>query len=424
LPVVGHRSSLLFVQEESLPSETMSVWKFGGNRLVPLTPELVRESNFPPETTEPPVELDISCRVWNLSSLQALGELLPKDLSSLKIFKFDDIIAGLQTEDGLASLAWLGENMAQLAPNLTTLDFHQNATGLRGVMALKPLLQLRHLHSIDASNNGMSKEIMQAFNELLFNRANLQCLKLGRNQAGPGGGVAVRELITACTQLREFWYDGCRALSAGTEAVLEGLIAMGKSHLEDLNLHDCTVKESLLLPALANAPNLRYLNLSSCEIDVLQEADILDLLKTYSLVKLDLSYHDEWVEDGNLSLLISYLKDAPKVLQDFSIEGCSLGDEGLVELLEALALHPITRLNLESNGLEDARAFCEQPLLQLQVLILKDNIDLTGLPELRASYPLAEIIVDEDQQEQLDAAVATQDDSADDLADLFAGVAV
>jgi hypothetical protein len=403
----------------------MSVWKFGGDRMVPLTPELVQASDFPPTTEEPPVELDISCRVWNLASLQALGERLPEDLSSLQIFKFDDIIAGLMTEDGLASLAWLGENMARRAPNLTTLDFHQNATGVRGIHALKPLLQLPHIHSIDASNNGMGKETMQAFHELLVNRANLQCLKLGRNQAGPGGGTAVGQLIRDCVRLRTFWYDGCRGLAAGTEAVLQGLAAMDRSHLEDLNLYDNTVKEAPLVPALADAPRLRYLNLCSCEIDVGQQADILALLENYSLEKLDLSYHDEWMEDGNLSLLISYLKNAPKVLQDFAIEGCTIGDEGLVELLGALALHPITRLNLENNSLEDATAFCEQPLPQLQVLILKDNMDLTGLPELRDSYPSVTIIVDEDQEEQLvPASVATPDEGVDELANQLAGVSV
>jgi Ran GTPase-activating protein (RanGAP) involved in mRNA processing and transport len=388
--------------------------------------------------------LNLSCRQWPLESLQVLKPLLTEIASQVIILKIDDIIAGLPTDDGLASLGFLAELFAGSDIKIQEMDLSDNALGTRGVKVLKPVLQCQSLSRLYLHNCGLSAEVSQTLLDMLQpNAAHLTALGLGRNQMGPAGAAAVSKLLAACINLESFYYAGTRPLAEGTGHICQGLAAMTKaiaashqtSQLQILDLDDCTFRSGddvsdpcvALIECLEASPKLTKLILRDGELQVAGLQRVLAaLLKAgVRLQVLDLGAIGEMGVDGAAAVNSYFSSNAAvaRQLQEFAFDTNELTDEGLADLMAPFTATEcqLQKLNLAENELTGAgiRVLLDNPVKSLKEINLADNPDipLQLANKLQAMYTT--VLVEEDLEEGEDE--EEEDADVDAIADQLAG---
>jgi Ran GTPase-activating protein (RanGAP) involved in mRNA processing and transport len=403
--------------------------------------------------------LNLSCRQWPLESLQVLSPVLEKIAAQVVILKIDDIIAGLETDDGLASLTFL----ATMFSNSTTsdnksscmqeIDLSDNALGTRGAVVLKPLLQLQSLQRLYFNNCGLSAE---SFSETLLpilqmNAPQLTALGIGRNQLGPAGAAHIGQLLQNCVKLESFSYAGSRPQVEGTRDLCQGLAAMTVAataasnsttpvcSLQILDLDDCTFRSGdeaedpcvALCQCLQASPALRKLVLRDGELQVTGLQRVLDSVQQAGarLQVLDLGATGTMGEEG-AAVLRAYLQGtsakagAARHLQELSFDTNELTDAGLSSLVAPFTAREccLRKLNLAESELEAAgvRLLLDNPIPTLQELNLTDNPDipLQLAVQLKAMYPV--VLVEDDLEEGEDDDEDEEED-VDAIADQLAG---
>jgi Ran GTPase-activating protein (RanGAP) involved in mRNA processing and transport len=390
--------------------------------------------------------LDLSCRQWPLESLQVLTSVLQEIADQVVILKIDDIIAGLVTEDGLASLAFLA-NIFSSQPEksqIREIDLSDNALGTRGAIELAPLLQLKTLQRLYFVNCGLSAE---SFSDtllpiLMMHAPNLTALGLGRNQLGPEGAEHVGSLLTKCIQLESFSYAGSRPQVEGTRHICQGLAAMTVAataaansakptcSLQVLDLNDCTFRSGdedddpclALCQCLQGSPALRELVLRDGELQVSGLKRVLQAVQSAGarLQILDLGATGEMGEEG-AAVLQTYLEGAARHLQELSFDTNELTDAGLADLVAPFTANEciLRKLNLAENELEAAgvRVLLDNPITTLQELNLKDNLEipLQLAVKLQAMYPVVLVEDDLEEDEDLEDEADEDEDDVDAL---------
>lgn len=374
---------------------TPLIWKLSGNRSeVPL--EEVEDLEFPEDSS--PHEIDISCRVWRASVLQAIPFPVER-MASAKILKADDITATLETEVGLETLGYVASFFSTHSPGLEQVDLKDNAVGTRGIEALQPLFTLKNLTHLNLKNTGIAEADALKLKEIL-NTESLLSLDFSRNNIGPEGARHFGELISRCTNLQSFSYAGTRDRSEGIVHVCAGL--SGLHHIVHLNLEDCNVGNADLTPCLRNSTKLEYLNLDGNGIGLEKLAEILGALESSSLVYLNLSGNEEFGSEGG-ELLKAFLQNAPRTLRTLKLDSCFLGSDGVRALIEGLRDgHMVEELDLGANDIEDTAMFLP-PLKGLKTLNLQDNFDMIDFERVATELVASSIKfdVDEDVLEEL-----------------------
>ena len=361
-------------------------------------------------------KLDLSGRSWPLQSLEVFTDFFKRIASTIEILKMDDIIAGLLTDDGLATLEFLAR-MFQDSP-IQELNLNDNALGTRGADVLKPLLVNKTLKSLYLNNCGLSQEVGASFLELLKPAASrLTALSLGRNQMGPRGARLVGQLIASCTQLEYFSYAGSRPLVRGTLDLAQGLAQMVQqcnSSLRYLDLNDCNFNSGeddnnpihALCRALEKCPKLSYLVLRDGGLGPEGLKLVLEALKTSGagLRHLDLGAIEAGPE-GAQALGTFIAESQLLTLQELIFDTNELGNEGVASLVKPFGASNaiLQKLDLESNELEGlgTRALIDNEIESLQELKLSDNMDIPlGLArQLQAMYP-KKVTFDDDLEEE------------------------
>jgi Ran GTPase-activating protein (RanGAP) involved in mRNA processing and transport len=387
--------------------------------------------------------LNLSCRQWPLESLQVLAPVLQQICSQVVILKVDDIIAGLETDDGLATLGFLATIFSTPSTDasdkscIKEIDLSDNALGTRGAVVLKPLLQLASLQRLYFSNCGLSAE---SFSETLLpilqmNALHWTALGLGRNQLGPTGAEQVGSLLEDCVNLESFAYAGTRPLVEGTGHICKGLAAMtvaGGSSLQMLDLDDCTFRSGdddtdpclALCQCLQASPALRKLVLRDGELQVAGLQRVLKAVQQAGarLQILDLGAVGEMAEEG-AAVLLAYLETtgAARYLQELSFDTNELTDAGVADLVAPFTAHEccLRKLNLAENELEAAgiRVLLDNPIKTLKELNLADNPDipLQLAVLLQAMYPDAVKVEADLEEGDLDEGEEEEDDEDDDV---------
>jgi Ran GTPase-activating protein (RanGAP) involved in mRNA processing and transport len=395
--------------------------------------------------------LDLSCRQWPLESLQVLTSVLQEIADQVVILKIDDVIAGLVTEDGLASLAFLANifssqpsDSSKSKSQIREIDLSDNALGTRGAVELAPLLQLQTLQRLYFVNCGLSAE---SFSDtllpiLMMNAPNLTALGLGRNQLGPVGAEHVGSLLKKCIKLESFSYAGSRPQVEGTRHICQGLAAMTVAataaansakptcSLQVLDLNDCTFRSGdedddpclALCQCLQGSPALHELVLRDGELQVSGLKRVLQAVQSAGarLQILDLGATGEMGEEG-AAVLQTYLEGAARHLQELSFDTNELTDAGLADLVAPFTANEciLRKLNLAENELEAAgvRVLLDNPITTLQELNLKDNLEipLQLAVKLQAMYPVVLVEDDLEEDEDLEDEADEDEDDVDAL---------
>lgn len=189
--------------------------------------------------------LDVSGRQWTVSALEAISELLDEIAETIVIGKFNDMIAGLETVEGLATLAYLND-IFQTAPRLRELCLNDNALGTRGVAALRSLLSIG-IERLNLVNTGIAEADAATLADIV-DPTRLKAFAAGRNQMGAKGAHYIGSLLARRTSLEHFSYVGSQPLSEGTAALCTGLADMSStnSSLMVLNLTDMSILSNRL----------------------------------------------------------------------------------------------------------------------------------------------------------------------------------
>jgi len=366
-------------------------------------------------------KLDLSCRAWRRESLEILRPFISGIANRVVILKVDDVIASLETEDGLDSLSFFPEVFAGNRNCIQELDLDDNALGIRAIEILKPLLAGPKLETLKLSNCGLSLAVGQVLHDTLLPVADsLKELDLSRNQIGADGAEHVGRLLSNCPNLECFKYAGSRPLSEGTGLICKGLAAASDlgSQFQYLDLNDChtTDDEAVqnLCSVLKNSPGLETLILKDCSLDYDGVQAVLTALQESGCNLHDIYLGGNDMDDEDVAqALANYLQELSSRGDDcqlslLDLECCELGDEGTVQVVEALTSgglsNKLLQLNLETNeiGTAGARSLLNPVFgAQLKAINLKDNMDipLQLATRLKKVYGEEKILVDDDLEE-------------------------
>lgn len=251
------------------------------------------------------VGIDISCLSWTQAAFAIIKAFLVEVAGTIKYANLADIIASLDTDEGLAVIEQVVE-VFQNSP-LVDLDLSDNALGLRGMERIKPLLAGKPLQRLYLSNNGLSAESMVHLRECVEAQditmgRSLQVLVLDRNCNGTGGAEEAGKMLPMCN-LKYFSYLGCR-IQKGTLALAKGLQKMAESNanpaLVRLDIDDGNFGEEEepayvpLAGALKLCRGLQRLNLTDAKLEIEGLELLLDALTAagVSLTHLGLG---EWI---------------------------------------------------------------------------------------------------------------------------------
>ena len=364
-------------------------------------------------------KLDLSCRPWPVSSLDVLRPYLEdRVVPTIESLKIDDVIAGLVTDDGLATLQWFGTVFGDESSHLVRLNVDQNALGTRGVANLLPLLHA-NMKEVTMETCGLAEEVVDAILPRLMPQqqqttSSLQVLALGENMIGPEGARKFAKLISKCTGLEVFKYNGCRPQEEGTLPICQALAdATAESTsspppMRILNLCDCTVQNGddenhpiyPLCEALARYKNLEELNLRDCEIQPAGLGMVLDALEqsNATLRSLDLSGNELEVEGSKR--LATFLSQQPQ-LEKLWLDTNELGTEGFEHIVPFLrGARNLKVLDLQDNEIDrdGALRLLEIPRLEhLEELLLRENeLSVGTAARIKEMYPFAEMNDDDD----------------------------
>jgi Ran GTPase-activating protein (RanGAP) involved in mRNA processing and transport len=241
------------------------------------------------ETGEVVESVDLSCRQWNQDALDVIEPFLKSIAETVHTVKFDDIIAGLMTDEGLSVTEKLADVF--LTSKLTFVDLSDNAMGPRGLGRVGSLFASSHVESLFLNNCGLGEASMTQLTEYLTAddgriARSLRWLELDRNMIGVGGAKEVGKFLPMCTNLEHFSYNGCRPSKEGTAYICQGLydlsLALPEVALTYISLEDCSFGDGsddedgiiTFTKGLKHCVNLKYLNMRDGAI----EADGMDLL--------------------------------------------------------------------------------------------------------------------------------------------------
>jgi Ran GTPase-activating protein (RanGAP) involved in mRNA processing and transport len=373
--------------------------------------------------------LNLSRRPWPLESLYVFTFVLEAIASQVVIFKLDNIITDLKTDDGLASLAFLANMFSSNFTDkscIQEIDLSDNALGTRGVVVLKPLLRWNSLQRLYFNNCELSAE---SFSETLLpilhmNAPNWTALNLGCNQLGPASAGQVGQLLERCIHLESFIYAGNRPQAEGTRHICQGLADMTVAataaansqtpmcSLQILDLSACTFRSGdedvgsclALCQCLRASPALRKLVLRNVKLEVAGLQRVLHSVQLSGarLSFLNLGATGTMGEEG-AAILQAYLEGssgngassgAARHLQELSFDSNKLTDAGLADLVAPFTAKEccLRKLNLANNELEAAgvRILLDNSIPTLQELNLWNNPDIPiqQVIKLQAMYPL------------------------------------
>mmetsp|Transcript_93 Transcript_93/g.188 ORF Transcript_93/g.188 Transcript_93/m.188 type:complete len:436 (-) Transcript_93:122-1429(-) len=395
-------------------------------------------------------KIDVSCRAWPLECLLKLETALSRAAPTVQILQIDDIIASLPTDDGFASLGFFNRIFPPSAsPKIHTIDLSDNALGTRALLHIPDLLARPGLERLRLTNCGMSKEVAEALATMLMaNASELKELRLGRNQMHKEGAASIATLLTQCTRLEQFGYDGSRPLREGTVSLVNGLQALvekmgGTSSLVELDLNDCFFgsgeedEDALptLLQVIRASPHLTKLIVKDGGLELTGfEALVEALVDSGAQLKyLDVGALD--LEEDGATALAEYIRDHLKEsLVELHAETNTLEDAGVQTLLDILVECPNLRvLDLTENLLEadGFQALVDNRIPSLQKLVIKENmeedIDDDVVETIRGMYSIV-LVADDDREETTAVTTApdgeVKDGSVDDLAGALGAVKI
>lgn len=233
------------------------------------------------EAADGVVKVDISCRAWSQQAFDVIKPFLKEVAKTVEYVNFADVIASLDTDEGLSVTKDLSATFEEA--DLRCIELSDNAMGPRGLGRVESMFLNSHLQSLYLGNCGLSAESMIFLKDYVLADDKriarvLTDLVLDRNMMGPAGAKVVGEILPHCKKLQYFSYLGSRPGPQGALSLARGLEDLSKEvespELVKLEIDDATFggddddddDEAAAYVHLANAlkrtQKLRHLNLT------------------------------------------------------------------------------------------------------------------------------------------------------------------
>lgn len=269
-----------------------------------------------------------------------------KTFPSVRIADLSDIIAGRPEEEALKTLTVICNSFSNLEL-LTEVNLSENALGVKGINACRPVLTGKNIEKLYLCNNGLSAESCSLVTEILLEGGcpgNLKVLHFYNNMSGSAGGVAVANLLHACKasggRLEDFRFSATRSGNEGCLAIAMAL--QGLSRITHIDLSDTTfgLEAAIALAhALTLQSGLKHLNLRDAGLTGAGVIAILNSLSTLpvkpALEFLDISGNDiseEEMADVGAAIAGGFAG----TLQELYLDDNEIASEGAVALCTAL----------------------------------------------------------------------------------------
>ena len=393
--------------------------------------------------------LDLQCLVYEPQGAHVICSFLKEKVSKVRVAHLNDIIATLETTDGLAVLRKFNDLLKDSPLEEVILD--DNALGTRGVTECSDILSRPTLTKISLQNVGLPAESMTDLKEALTKECdtesngnmhmqtnqkqtcvcdNLKEAWFYNNMSGEGGAKEQGKILERCRNLKLWRYVGCRAGEQGTHYLAQGLLEMSNhwNGLEQLMLEASvgSTKDDplgVMCQALAKLTSLTHITLYDCSLEHSGTKMVLQSLQHIEnqLVKLNLSQNE--ITALTINKLVPFVKNNISTLRVLNLESnemTSIGVERLMEgIREADSDVALEELLLTDNiiGTRGAEALiaARDCMPNLKKLALDDN----GIPDdvvdlLRESYGEVIVPFSEDYSFEYDMDDDIDDEEEDD----------
>ena len=350
--------------------------------------------------------LDIQCLVYEPQGASVICDFLCDKVQNLRVALLNDIIATLETIDGLDVLAQFN-NLLKNSP-LEEVNLDDNALGTRGVTQCVDILSRPTLTKVSLQNVGLPAESMLDLKEALTKTTDdstcvcdhLQEALFYNNMSGEDGAKEQAQILSRCRALKIWKYVGCRAGETGTQHLAEGLSSMTNhwTGLEQLLL-EASLSTSKALAhfcsALNKLPDLTHVMLYDCSLEHSGTKKVLKALNHIKNQMVSLSLAQNEITAMTMKTLVPFVVQNCSTLKVLNLENNELTSVGLELLLEGFQGAPqevvlqellLTDNRIGSRGAEALLA-ARGSLSHLQKLTLDEN----GIPEsivdqLREAY--------------------------------------
>ena len=298
---------------------------------------------------------------------------------SLKHLDLSNNVLSTETAESVASVIHNNADLEHL--NLSNCKLYGKTLNVL-LEAAKKVSSLKYLN---VAANRVDNEMASKVAELILNNQSLNHLSLSYCAVQETGFLEIAESLTS-TNLISLEISS-NVMTNNITAKLATINAFGKdSQLQYLSVANCVWHEyslQILLHSTENVNSLRFINVSSCEMDdtnaqllaasitandtleqlilakcVLQSAvlvSVLDALKKLcALNHLDLSYHR--VDMEIMPLLAEII--TIKLIKHLNLSRCSLGENCTVVLTAIANSITLQYLDLSYNDISDDEASC------------------------------------------------------------------
>ena len=380
--------------------------------------------------------LDLQCLVYEPEGAQVICDYLRDKVSHVRVVLLNDIIATLETTDGLDVLTQFN-NLLKDSP-LEQVNLDDNALGTRGVTQCAGILSRPTLTKLSLQNVGLPAESMIDLKVALTNETDgntsvcdhLQEAWFYNNMSGEGGAKEQAEIIGRCRALKFWKYVGCRAGEQGTQYLAEGLLRMTNhwNGLQQLLLEaslGSTEKNPLgdFCRALKKLPSLTHIMLYDCSLEHSGTKLVLKSLRHIKNQLVSLSLSQNEMTALTMKTLVPFVVQNGNSLKILNLENNELTSVGLERLLEGIR-NSTEKVVLEELLLTDNRIgsrgatallAARDFMPHLKLLTLDDNgIPDDLLDQLRDLYGNALAPFSDDYAFDYDFDDEIEDDNDDD----------
>jgi Ran GTPase-activating protein 1 len=417
-------------------------------------------------------------------SMEVFGEALAR-CPNLTSVDLGDIVASRMEAEAVKTYTMLADKLAVHRGKLKALDFSYNAVGPTGLKALRGLLEEQEsLEDLIMVACGVSAETQDDLTDILLFRdraaagsasgsgaaamTRLRRVVFDNNLAGEGGAKAMGRVLRQSPDLEEFQFSGARVPKEGGRALIASLLALPRTKLTRLDLHDnifgsyCGTELAELV-SVPITPNLEDLDLSylgigddetahlcRCLIGATEGSAVVEgsAARRATLRRLKLTCND-LEQDGATAPMLATLLVALTGLEELHVEDNELGSavrwvaKGLLARAKVAGARPLQVVNLASNMahtkalqavVEAANAMPEGALKAVEIggnFVDEDVAAGWTTDSVKVTSALAELEpADEEEEAEAESGFAGCDDepipllgeTVDDLADAVAGM--
>lgn len=223
---------------------------------------------------------DAATKISNF--LTSTQDFQPSIASGIRFAILSDIIASRMEDEGLKVLATISN--AFLESHLEEVDLSDNAMGSKGVKACETVLGgsavMKSLRSLKLCNNGLSEYTMNEVAELLTRPSDkdssscianrLEQIHFFNNMSDDAGCSSFKKILKRAINLKDIRFSGTRAKAKGSAHITSALNELAREgklnnvtrlDLADNSFGDCYQN---LADALRTCKNLEYLDLHDC----------------------------------------------------------------------------------------------------------------------------------------------------------------